>query len=188
MRSDATVEEHKEYLGRIDAIAGDGDHGIGMSRGSKAAAEAAERDRGRGRRRCWARPAHAFGDKAGGTSGILWGLLLDGVGKGLGNTEAVTAEASGRRRPGLGHRPADLQQGELGDKTMLDALFPFVDTLVERGRCRRARCPMRGGAAADACVQPRPRRPHRSTPRSAGRGRWRNAASAPPTPAPYRRV
>ena len=24
---------------------------------------------------------HAFGDKAGGTSGILWGLLLEGVGK-----------------------------------------------------------------------------------------------------------
>ncbi|MFE7225282.1 dihydroxyacetone kinase family protein, partial [Nocardioides sp. NPDC057577] len=32
----ATVEEHKERLGEIDAIAGDGDHGIGMSRGSKA--------------------------------------------------------------------------------------------------------------------------------------------------------
>ena len=30
----AVVEENKKYLGRIDAIAGDGDHGIGMSRGS----------------------------------------------------------------------------------------------------------------------------------------------------------
>ena len=45
----ATVEENKEYLGQIDAIAGDGDHGIGMSRGSKAAAEAAQRNAGWGR-------------------------------------------------------------------------------------------------------------------------------------------
>ena len=36
-----TIEENKEYLGQIDAIAGDGDHGIGMSRGSKAAARGA---------------------------------------------------------------------------------------------------------------------------------------------------
>ena len=47
----ATVEENKEYLGRIDAIAGDGDHGIGMSRGSKAAAEAANETDGVARRR-----------------------------------------------------------------------------------------------------------------------------------------
>jgi dihydroxyacetone kinase len=38
----ATIEENKEYLGQIDAIAATVDHGIGMSRGSKAAAEAAE--------------------------------------------------------------------------------------------------------------------------------------------------
>ena len=73
---------------------------------------------------------HAFGDKAGGTSGILWGLLLEGVGKGLGNTEAVTA----RRLADAVQESAQHLQGfskaELGDKTMLDALFPFVDTLV----------------------------------------------------------
>ena len=48
MRIYAVVEENKEYLGRIDAIAGDGDHGIGMSRGSKAAAEAANETAGWG--------------------------------------------------------------------------------------------------------------------------------------------
>ena len=71
------VEENKEYLGRIDAIAGDGDHGIGMSRGSKAAAEAANEAPG-GVETVLTAAGHAFSDKAGGTSGILWGLLLRG--------------------------------------------------------------------------------------------------------------
>jgi D-erythrulose 4-kinase len=127
----ATVEENKEYLGRIDAIAGDGDHGIGMSRGSKAAAEAANDTEG-GVETVLSAAGHAFGDKAGGTSGILWGLLLEGVGKGLGNTEEVTAR---RLADAIQESARDLQgfgKAELGDKTMLDALFPFVDTLIRQ--------------------------------------------------------
>jgi D-erythrulose 4-kinase len=127
----AVVEENKDYLGRIDAIAGDGDHGIGMSRGSKAAAEAANEAEG-GVETVLSAAGHAFGDKAGGTSGILWGLLLEGVGKELGNTEAVTAERlAGAVQWSAQHLKA-FSKAELGDKTMLDALFPFVDTLVRQ--------------------------------------------------------
>jgi D-erythrulose 4-kinase len=125
----ATVEENKEYLGRIDAIAGDGDHGIGMSRGSKAAAEAANEAEG-GVETVMSAAGHAFGDKAGGTSGILWGLLLEGVGKGLGNTEAVTAERLAGAVQSSAQHLQSFSKAELGDKTMIDALVPFVDTLV----------------------------------------------------------
>jgi len=125
----AVVEENKEYLGRIDAIAGDGDHGIGMSRGSKAAAEAANQTQG-GVETVLTAAGHAFGDKAGGTSGILWGLLLEGVGRGLGNTEAVTAKGLADAVRASAQDLQRFSKAELGDKTMLDALFPFVDTLV----------------------------------------------------------
>jgi dihydroxyacetone kinase len=125
----AAVEANKEYLGRIDAIAGDGDHGIGMSRGSKAAAEAANETEG-GVETVLSAAGHAFGDKAGGTSGILWGLLLEGVGKGLGNTEEVTAKRLADAVQGSATHLQGFSKAELGDKTMLDALFPFVDTLV----------------------------------------------------------
>jgi D-erythrulose 4-kinase len=127
----ATVEENKEYLGRIDAIAGDGDHGIGMSRGSKAAAEAANEAEG-GVETVMSAAGHAFGDKAGGTSGILWGLLLEGVGKGLGNTEAVTAERLAGAVQSSAQHLQSFSKAELGDKTMIDALFPFVETLVRQ--------------------------------------------------------
>ena len=125
----ATVEENKDYLGQIDAIAGDGDHGIGMSRGSKAAAEAANEAQG-GVETVLAAAGHAFGDKAGGTSGILWGLLLEGVGKGLGNREKVTAQRLADAVQNSAKNLQGFSKAELGDKTMLDALFPFVDTLV----------------------------------------------------------
>jgi D-erythrulose 4-kinase len=125
----AVVEENKEYLGRIDAIAGDGDHGIGMSRGSKAAAEVASETQG-GVETVLVAAGHAFGDKAGGTSGILWGLLLEGVGKGLGNKEAVTSRRLADAVQESARNLQGFSKAELGDKTMLDALFPFVDTLV----------------------------------------------------------
>jgi dihydroxyacetone kinase len=122
------VEEHKDRLGQIDAIAGDGDHGIGMSRGARAAAEAAAQTGG-GVQTVLAAAGAAFGDRAGGTSGILWGRLLDRVGKSLGNTHPVTTD---RVVTAVREAAAELQsfgKAELGDKTMLDALFPFVDTL-----------------------------------------------------------
>lgn len=132
----ATIEENKDYLGQIDAVAGDGDHGIGMSRGARAAAEAAAQTEG-GVQTVLGAAGAAFGDKAGGTSGILWGMLLDGVGKSLGNTARVT---TGGVVQAVQQAATDLQafsKAALGDKTMLDALFPFIDALVaeaDRGR------------------------------------------------------
>jgi dihydroxyacetone kinase len=72
---------------------------------------------------------HAFSDKAGGTSGLLWGVALAAVGDNLGDTQAVTPD---RLRAAV-RAGADAMQrvgkAEPGDKTMLDALFPFVDAL-----------------------------------------------------------
>ena len=181
----ATIEEHKDYLGQIDAVAGDGDHGIGMSRGSKAAAEAAAETEG-GVQTVLVAAGAAFGDKAGGTSGILWGLLLDGVGKALGNTEKVTAE---RVADAVEKSATDLQtfsKASLGDKTMLDALFPFVETLRVRSEAGPALATPGGRRPRPASRRRRPR--HRSPPRSAGLDRWPNAASALPIPERYRWV
>ena len=126
-----TMEQHKEYLGQLDAVAGDGDHGSGMARGSRAAAEAAESTEG-GVQSVLAAAGAAFGDKAGGTSGILWGVLLDGVGRQLGNTDPV----NGARLVEAVRQAADqlksFSKAELEDKTMLDALFPFVEELVAK--------------------------------------------------------
>jgi dihydroxyacetone kinase len=59
-------------------------------------------------------------------------LLLEGVGKGLGNTEAVTARRLADAVQSSATHLQGFSKAQLGDKTMLDALFPFVDTLVDQ--------------------------------------------------------
>jgi dihydroxyacetone kinase len=125
------VLANEKYLGQIDAVAGDGDHGVGMARGSRAALAASEKSAG-GVGSVFAAAGDAFGDKAGGTSGILWGIFLSAIGASLGNSEAVS---SSRLRQAM-RRGADTIQkvgkAELGDKTLLDALMPFLDDLDRR--------------------------------------------------------
>ena len=146
-----TVETHKVYLGEIDAVAGDGDHGIGMSRGAKAAAEAAEATSG-GVQTVLVAAGSAFADKAGGTSGILWGLLLENLGRQLGNEEAVTAERVAAGVRASAEKLQEFSKADLGDKTMLDSLFPFVDALVE-GVGGGADLAAAWARAAERCVE-----------------------------------
>ncbi|MGN9839265.1 dihydroxyacetone kinase family protein [Nonomuraea sp. H19] len=124
----AVVAEHEDELGRIDAVAGDGDHGSGMVRGLRAALSAAEATQG-GLQTVLAAAAGAFGDRAGGTSGVLWSLFLRTIGESLGNDQPVDPARLARavRRGAMAMK--DLGGAELGDKTMLDALFPFADAL-----------------------------------------------------------
>ncbi|MFI5626660.1 dihydroxyacetone kinase family protein [Nocardioides sp. NPDC051685] len=149
----ATVEAHKDRLGEIDAVAGDGDHGIGMSRGSRAAVEAAEVAvaGGGGVHSVLSAAGAAFGDRAGGTSGILWGLLLDTVGESLGNQEPVTLDRLAAAVRAGATKVQSFGRAELGDKTMLDALCPFADAL-ERGAGASLPLAQAWRAAAETCT------------------------------------
>jgi dihydroxyacetone kinase len=128
------VVEGEQELGRIDAVAGDGDHGSGMARGLRAAVEAADDsvDAGRGPGTVLRTAGAALADKAGGTSGVLWGAMLTALGDRIGDETAPDDETL---VAGIGDAAEAVQrlgQCEPGDKTMLDALLPFVETLAER--------------------------------------------------------
>ncbi|WP_345800360.1 dihydroxyacetone kinase family protein [Microbacterium sp. AZCO] len=129
-----TIDEHVEELGRIDAIAGDGDHGIGMQRGSHAALAAARTAAlaGAGAATTLARAADGWSDKAGGTSGALWGVILSSVAGALGDEgrPAAAAVASGVAAGSTGVMAYG--KAEVGDKTMVDALVPFSSTLTQQ--------------------------------------------------------
>lgn len=128
----ATMDEHMDELGRIDAIAGDGDHGIGMHNGAAAAASAA-RDavaQGIGAGSVLRIAGDAWSDGAGGTSGALWGLMLGILGDTIGDTEGPTAETL---RAGIREACDQLMAkggAKVGDKTMVDAVAPFAEALT----------------------------------------------------------
>ncbi|WP_213813782.1 dihydroxyacetone kinase family protein [Glaciihabitans sp. dw_435] len=127
----AVIDDNADELGRIDAVAGDGDHGIGMQRGSHAAQSAARDalEAGAGVETLLAHAADAWADKAGGTSGALWGVALRAVGSALGDTDKPTTAsvAAGAQAATDGIKTFGAQ---VGDKTMVDALVPFSETLA----------------------------------------------------------
>lgn len=120
-----SVEEHEDELGRLDAVAADGDHGLGMTRGMRAAVAAARACDGPADQLLAA--GTAFADAAGGASGALYGVLLTETGAGLRGeiTTATLADAVDRAVQAF----TALGKAEPGEKTMLDAIEPFRTTL-----------------------------------------------------------
>jgi dihydroxyacetone kinase len=128
-----TLVENADELGRLDAIAGDGDHGIGMVRGASAAVAAAERavEDDRGLSTTLAAAADAWSDRAGGTSGVLWGIALKELAGHVRDDRAPTrSEISDGVRQGW-KRISEFGRANQGDKTILDAYIPFAEQLED---------------------------------------------------------
>ncbi len=124
----------EQELGRIDAQAGDGDHGQGMTRGAAAAAAAATAaaGAGAGAASVLEAAADAWADRAGGTSGAIWGLGLRSASQCLDNTGPVEPSQVARGAERALEAVTRLGGAKVGDKTLVDALEPFVRVLAAR--------------------------------------------------------
>jgi dihydroxyacetone kinase phosphoprotein-dependent L subunit len=127
------VVEHEAELGDLDAIAGDGDHGIGMRRGVDAAAAAGEQNAAAGAsaERVLTAAGEAWSERAGGTSGALWGTAVMAAGLALGNRDSYGAGDATAAVSAFSNAITELGKAEPGDKTMVDALLPFRDAFKE---------------------------------------------------------
>ncbi|WP_214110497.1 dihydroxyacetone kinase family protein [Acrocarpospora catenulata] len=126
---EATIDAHADELGRIDAVAGDGDHGIGMRRGARAAAAAGREahDRGAGAGTVLVAAADAWADRAGGTSGALWGVGLRRAGQALGDTGRPSAATLARALHAAANAVQAAGGAQVGDKTLVDVLIPLAE-------------------------------------------------------------
>lgn len=130
----AAIDADVEELGRLDSVAGDGDHGIGMQRGITAAATAAAlaAERGHGVAHTLDAAGRAWAEKAGGTSGALWGLGLRTAAAHLAGTDDITDhDIATAVSVGIA-AIRDTGGARVGDKTMVDAAAPFAETLAAR--------------------------------------------------------
>lgn len=123
------LDENSNYLTKLDAAIGDGDHGINMDRGFKAVMlkmpEVADKDIGT----IFKTVGMTLISTVGGAAGPLYGTFFLQAGmKSTGKMElnledwmlALEAAVAGVVMRG---------KAELGDKTMVDALSPAVDSL-----------------------------------------------------------
>lgn len=162
----ARLRDRETELRELDTWAGDGDHGSGMVRGSAAALEAATDAvaRGAGVASTLEAAADAWADRAGGTSGALWGVLLRAWAGAYSDDHAVNGRMTAAGVRAALAAVADAGGAHPGDKTMVDALAPFAEelgTALDAGAplsaawCRAAE---RSAAAAAATAGLRPRR------------------------------
>ena len=122
----ATITAHAGELTELDSAIGDGDHGANMKRGFDAVAADCEQIAGK------ALPdaLKAIGTKlvmtVGGASGPLYGTLFLALGKEL---AASPADYSGALRRAV-DAVAARGKSEIGQKTMLDVLYPVADAVA----------------------------------------------------------
>lgn len=134
-RMERAVADAEQELARIDGVAGDGDHGRGMVKGSSFAYQAAVSafEKGAGAGSVLKEAGRAWAAKAGGTSGVLWGSALEAAGDVIGNqAETYDTPLVAAAVRAAYEKMLSLGGAQLGDKTMLDALIPFGEALEDQ--------------------------------------------------------
>jgi dihydroxyacetone kinase-like protein len=126
-----TIAENKDYLTELDSAIGDADHGINMNRGMKAVVGKLDSLADGDIAATFKTIGMTLVSTVGGAGGPLYGTLFLQFG----------TSVAGKERLGLADWAAMVAAGvdgvqargkaELGDKTMVDALSPARDTLVE---------------------------------------------------------
>ncbi|AZS38120.1 L-erythrulose kinase [Microbacterium lemovicicum] len=171
------VGAHEAELGALDAIAGDGDHGVGMVRGLDAAVTAAERSgAAAGLSAALTAAGEGWAERAGGASGALWGAALAQLGTSLGDHDQYPPALVADAVDAAVERIRALGGAEAGDKTMLDAMAPFAASLRQgiaagepvAGALRAAAATATGAAEATAALVPRRGRARPLAERSVG--------------------
>src|ERR1700681_4946646 len=129
---ETSVRAERDHLVQLDAAIGDGDHGINMTRGFEAVVKALEADNGSPPGRLLIIAGRTLVSTVGGASGPLWGSALRAGGRVLGDETTFDGAQLVEVLAAALASVKDLGTAALGDKTMVDALEPAVDTLRER--------------------------------------------------------
>ncbi|OEV09625.1 dihydroxyacetone kinase [Streptomyces nanshensis] len=129
----AAVEREADQLTELDSAIGDADHGTNLQRGFASVVTALGKEPPSAPGAVLILAGRQLVSTVGGASGPLYGTLLRRTGKALGDAERVTGDQLAEAlRIGV-DAVAQLGGAALGDKTMLDALYPGVEALSAGG-------------------------------------------------------
>lgn len=129
---DSSVRAERDHLVQLDAAVGDADHGINMARGFEAVVQALGADNGSPPGRLLIIAGRTLVSTVGGASGPLWGSALRSGGRVLGDQTTFDGAQLAEVLAAALASVKDLGTASLGDKTMVDALEPAVETLKSR--------------------------------------------------------
>ncbi|MGH8926593.1 MAG: dihydroxyacetone kinase subunit DhaL [Acidimicrobiia bacterium] len=163
-------------LSRLDAVAGDGDHGVNMTAAMAQAQSLAEALPAATPSEVLGAVATACLEGAGGASGALFGSFFRGVAVGIGKGPEVDAATLAEALAAGLHEVQRVGRAAAGDKTMIDALTPAVDAAMAAARAghrpgrllTEAAGAARAGAEATRGLVPRAGRARYAAERSVG--------------------
>lgn len=124
------ISDSEQMLGELDSKTGDGDHGIGMSRGTKGARDLVADKKDAGTIELLSAAAGGWSEAGGGTSGAIWGVLLGSIATSLSKNQRLSSVALAEA---LKYGAANVQEiggAKPGDKTLVDALLPLVESFA----------------------------------------------------------
>ena len=133
VRTIATVAvDNEKYFGDLDAVVGDGDFGYSMARGFELVLSGWDDFDRTDIGTFLKKVAVVITSRIGGTSGPIWGTAFLRAGATAGAADRLEpAQVIAMLRASIAGIKAR-GKSDVGDKTLLDALVPAVDTLEER--------------------------------------------------------
>jgi phosphoenolpyruvate---glycerone phosphotransferase subunit DhaL len=139
-----------DELTDLDRAIGDGDHGINMRRGFEAVLATADELSARNLGESLKGVGTTLVMKIGGASGPLYGTLFMSLGKSL--ADEVTCEQAADAFATALDAVKARGKSDVGQKTMLDVLFPVLGVLREGGDGMAARLKATARAAAEKTI------------------------------------
>ena len=134
----ASVDREAERLTALDSPIGDADHGSNLQRGFNAVTAALEKEAPQTPGAVLTLAGRQLISTVGGASGPLYGTLLRRTGKALGEAGEVSEDQFAQALRAGVDAVMTLGGAAPGDKTMIDALVPAVDALVDDFTAARA--------------------------------------------------
>ena len=132
----AEISDNKQYLSKLDAAIGDGDHGTNMDRGMQAALPKLEAVSGEDVGAALKVVGMALISKVGGAAGPLYGTLFLQLGSASAGKSELSAHDWSSALEAAVEGVQARGKADPGDKTMIDALVPARDAFrdaVENG-------------------------------------------------------
>ena len=120
------IQENKQYLSDIDGAIGDGDHGINMNKGFTMTREALDREPGDFSHGLLTL-AKILIMRIGGSMGPLYGKIFKTMGKTFAGQDQIDAGVFLNALKGVKEGMGALSTANVGDKTLVDALYPAID-------------------------------------------------------------
>ncbi|WP_010254115.1 dihydroxyacetone kinase subunit DhaL [Treponema primitia] len=133
----AGIQQNKDYLGEVDGLIGDGDHGMNMNKGFTMFAEQiAAKDIG------FTEGLDELGNllfsKIGGSMGPIYGSIFMSMAESIEDLEEIdTADVSKMVNAGLDGLH-EVVKGEVGDKTLVDTLAPANEALKQAAKAGKS--------------------------------------------------